>query len=157
MARRLVEVGERYVSIFWEGWDTHSKNFIFLRKELPALDVGLANLIRDLHERGLGDDVTIAAWGEFGRTPRVANNSAGRHHWPRVSCCFLAGGAVKGGRLAGASDRIASDAEQPVQMQEVVATMYHTVGIDTRTAQIIDPAGRPRYLLDHREPIRQLI
>jgi len=156
LARRLVEAGVRYVSLGWGGWDTHRNNFVSLREQLPAMDVGLSALISDLHQRGLGDDVSIAIWGEFGRTPRV-NSNAGRDHWPRVAACFVSGGAIQGGRVVGASDRIASDAADPVHVHSVLSTLYKTVGIDTRTTQIIDPQGRPRYLLDHREPVSQLV
>jgi len=156
MARRLVEAGVRAVSLSWGGWDTHRDNFTKLRDQLPALDRGLSALITDLHERGMHRDVAIAIWGEFGRTPRV-NSNAGRDHWPRVAACFLSGGAIQGGRVVGASDRIASDADTPVHLHNVLATLYHSVGIDTRTQQIIDPAGRPRYLLDHREPLAELL
>jgi len=158
-ARRLVEAGVRCVSMSWGGWDTHSGNFTTLATQLPALDRGLSALITDLHDRGMLDDVTIAVWGEFGRTPRVNNNGGGgRDHWPRVSAAFVAGGGIQGGQAVGQSDRIAGDAEsRPVHCQEVLATLYHNMGIDTTTKQIIDPQGRPRYLLDHREPIRELV
>jgi uncharacterized protein (DUF1501 family) len=103
-------------------------------------------------------DVSIAIWGEFGRTPRINSNDGGRDHWPRVAACFLAGGCVHGGRVVGSSDRIAGEAaERPVHVHEILATLYHNVGINVATAQIVDPAGRPRYLLDHREPIRELL
>lgn len=158
-ARRLVEAGVRCVSMSWGGWDTHSGNFKTLATQLPALDRGLAALISDLDDRGMLDDVTIAVWGEFGRTPRINNNNGGgRDHWPRVSAAFLAGGGIRGGQAVGVSDRIAGDAEsRPVHCQEVLATLYRNMGIDTRSEQIIDPQGRPRYLLDHREPIRELV
>jgi len=156
MARRLVEAGVRAVSLSWGGWDTHRNNFKSLSEQLPALDRGLSALVSDLDERGMLGDVSIAIWGEFGRTPRV-NSNAGRDHWPRVAAAFVAGGAIQGGRVVGASDRIASDADTPVHLHEVLATLYHSMGIDPRTQQIIDPAGRPRYLLDHREPISALL
>lgn len=156
-ARRLVEAGVRCVAFSWGGWDTHGNNFVTLKSQLPALDIGLSNLIRDLDERGMLDDVTIAVWGEFGRTPRV-NSGKGRDHWPRLSAAFVAGGGIQGGRVVGASDRIAGDAaERPVHNQEVLATLYRNMGIDPRTTQIIDPAGRPRYLLEHREPIAEIL
>ncbi len=156
-ARRLVEAGVRCVSMSWGSWDTHGNNFKTLATQLPALDQGLSSLITDLDERGMLEDVTIAVWGEFGRTPRI-NGGSGRDHWPRVSAAFIAGGGIRGGQAVGESDRIAGDAEcRPVQCQEVLATLYHNLGIDTQTTQMIDPQGRPRYLLDHREPIRELV
>lgn len=155
-ARRLVEAGVRCISIGWGGWDTHSNNFGQLKTQLPALDRGIASLIRDFDERGMLDDVTIAVWGEFGRTPRV-NNNAGRDHWPRVSAAFLAGGGLEYGQVVGSSDRIAGDADDAVHVQNVLSTLYHNIGIDPQTTQIIDPQGRPRYLLDERKPIKQII
>jgi len=156
-ARRLVEAGVRCVSMSWGGWDTHGNNFKTFREQLPALDVGLSCLIQDLHDRGMQDNVTIAVWGEFGRTPRI-NGNAGRDHWPRVAAAFLAGGGVKGGRVVGETDRIAGDAEsRAVHVQEVIATMYRNLGINPESTQIIDPAGRPRYLLDQRKPISELL
>jgi uncharacterized protein (DUF1501 family) len=155
-ARRLVEAGVRCVSIGWGGWDTHGQNFSQLSKQLPALDRGLAAMIRDFDERGMLDDVTIAVWGEFGRTPRI-NGNAGRDHWPRVAAAFVAGGGLQYGQVIGSSDRIAGDANDAVDVQEVLATLYHNMGIDAQTAQITDPQGRPRYLLDQRKPIAQLI
>lgn len=155
-ARRLVEAGVRCVSIGWGGWDTHSQNFKSLGTQLPALDRGLSALIRDFDERGMLDDVTIAVWGEFGRTPRI-NGNAGRDHWPRVAAAFVAGGGLKYGQVVGSSDRIASDADDAVHVQEVLSTLYHNIGIHPGTTQITDPQGRPRYLLEHRKPVPQVI
>src|SRR5690606_3184176 len=93
MARRLVEAGVRCVSLGWGGWDTHSGNFKTLKTQLPAMDLGLSALLQDLKDRGMSEDVSIAIWGEFGRTPRVnTNDGGGRDHWPRVAAAFLAGG-----------------------------------------------------------------
>ncbi|MDA0921276.1 MAG: DUF1501 domain-containing protein, partial [Planctomycetota bacterium] len=84
MARRLVEAGARVVSLNFGRWDFHSNNFSGLKDtHLPIFDRGISTLVEDLHERGLADDVSVVAWGEFGRTPRI-NKDAGRDHWPRV-------------------------------------------------------------------------
>lgn len=155
-ARRLVEAGVRCVSIGWGGWDTHGNNFVTLKSQLPALDRGLASMIQDFDDRGMLDDVTIAVWGEFGRTPRI-NGNAGRDHWPRVAAAFVAGGGLKYGQVVGSSDRIASDADDAVHVQEVLSTLYHNIGINPQTTQITDPQGRPRYLLEQRKPITQVI
>jgi hypothetical protein len=156
-ARRLVEAGVRCVSLNWGGWDTHGNNFQTLAESLPALDRGLSSLINDFTDRGMLDDVTIVVWGEFGRTPRV-NNNAGRDHWPRMAAAFIAGGGMHNGQVVGTSDRIAGEAaERPVHIHEVIATLYHNIGIDPQNTQIIDPAGRPRYLLEHRNPISELV
>jgi hypothetical protein len=156
-ARRLVEAGVRVVTFHWGGWDTHGNNFVELKRQLPRLDNGLGSLVQDLSDRGLDKDVTIVVWGEFGRTPRV-NNSAGRDHWSRLAMCFLAGGGMRCGQVVGTSTRYAEDAkDRPVHLQEVFATLYHNLGIDVATTTIIDPAGRPQYLVDNRAPITELI
>ncbi len=157
LARRLVEVGARVVSISLSDFDTHSSNFPRMRSLLPILDFGLDALVTDLTERGMLNDVTIVAWGEFGRTPRV-NKRGGRDHWPRVGPCLLAGGGLPGGQVIGATDRTASAAiSRPVTYKDVFATLYKTLGIDARQTTLIDPRGRPQYLLDDGEPIRELI
>jgi len=156
-ARRLVEAGVRVVTFDWGGWDTHGDNFNQLRRQLPNLDRAMSALLKDLSDRGLDKDVTVVMWGEFGRTPRV-NGGAGRDHWSRVAMCFLAGGGMKLGQVIGSSTAYAEEAkDRPVQLQEVFATLYHNLGIDVSHTQLIDPAGRPQYLVEKREVIRELI
>ncbi|MCI0360451.1 MAG: DUF1501 domain-containing protein [Planctomycetaceae bacterium] len=156
-ARRLVEAGVRVVTFDWGGWDTHGDNFNQLRRLLPNLDRAMSALLGDLADRGLDKDVTVVMWGEFGRTPRV-NGGAGRDHWSRVAMCFLAGGGMKLGQTIGTSTAYAEEAkDRPVHLQEVFATLYHNLGIDVGHTQLIDPAGRPQYLVETREPIRELI
>lgn len=157
LARRLVEVGVRVVTFNWGGWDTHSRNFVTLKRQLPQLDQALSALLEDLHQRGMDRDVTVVMWGEFGRTPRV-NNNAGRDHWPQLAMCWLAGGGMRTGQVIGASSKYAESAQdRPVHLQEVMATLYHNLGIDVARTQLIDPAGRPQYLLDHRTPIAEVL
>ena len=140
------------------GWDTHRGNFTTLKdRNLPQLDRAMSALIEDLSAQGMYDDVTIVLWGEFGRTPRV-NSSGGRDHWPRLSMAFMAGGGTRGGVAVGQSSRKGEIAEKrPIDYQEVHATMYHNMGIDLHTTQFIDPAGRPQYILDHLDPIKELV
>jgi uncharacterized protein (DUF1501 family) len=122
------------------------------------LDKGLTALVTDLHERGLDKDVSVVVWGEFGRTPKI-NKMNSRDHWPAVTFAVLAGGGMKTGQVIGATDRQGAQVtERPVTFQEVFATLYHRIGIDVRTATIVDPQGRPQYLVDSGvEPIRELI
>jgi hypothetical protein len=156
IARRLVEAGARVVSLSYGRWDSHGKNFDLVRDHGGKLDQCLSALIEDLDQRGMLDDVTIAVWGEFGRTPKI-NPGAGRDHWTKVSAAFLAGGGMRTGQAIGATNRLGEEAaERPVHMQEVVATLYHNLGIDTASATIPDPTGRPHYLVE-REPISELI
>ena len=107
LARRLVEAGVRVVSLSISDFDTHSQNFPRMQQLLPIVDHGLTALVDDLRERGLLDQVTILAWGEFGRTPRV-NSNGGRDHWPKVGPAILAGGQLRGGQVIGETDRLAA-------------------------------------------------
>ena len=157
LARRLVEAGVRCVSVDgFGGWDTHVDNFNYLRNALPALDAGLSALLDDLEDRGMLGEVMVVAWGEFGRSPRIGDK-AGRDHWARLSAAFVAGGGLKMGQVVGSSDRHASDAIDAIHVQQIHATLYRRLGIDPESTQLVDPAGRPQYLLDVREPIRPLL
>lgn len=157
IARRLVEAGVRCVSFHWGGWDTHGNNFTELKKQLPKLDTAMSALIADLHERGMEQDVSIVMWGEFGRTPRI-NPGAGRDHWSRVAMAFLAGGGMKTGQFIGTTTRDAGEAkDRPIHLEEVFSTLYHNMGIDVNKVQLLDTAGRPQYLMDHRSPISELV
>ena len=157
VARRLIEAGVRCVTLNWGGWDTHGDNFNQLRRMLPQLDQGLAALVMDLYDRGLDRDVTVIMWGEFGRTPRI-NGGAGRDHWSPVMACFMAGGGMKLGQMIGTTDKVGAEAkDRPVHIREVIATLYHNLGISAKDTTILDPQGRPQYLVDGRDPIRELV
>ena len=157
-ARRLVEAGVRCVTLSFSFWDFHGSNFNLCRENLPDLDQGVSALIDDLHQRGLEKDVTVVVWGEFGRTPKI-NDKAGRDHWPQVSCALLAGGGLRTGQVIGSTDRQAAEAkDRPVHFQEVLATIYHNLGIDVNTTTVRDYSGRPHYLVDDgQQPISEII
>jgi len=156
-ARRLVEAGVSVVNVLAPGyWDTHSKNFTTMRKLLPLLDRGIYTLVTDLHERGLDRDVTVVVWGEYGRTPKI-NRNAGRDHWPQATFALVAGGGFKMGQVIGATT---ARAERPVGEgyipQNLLATLYQKVfGINPATT-LRDHRGRPIYLVDEQDPIREL-
>ena len=157
MARRLVEAGARCVTLSFGRWDYHNANFKQCRERLPKLDNALASLIEDLHMRGMDKDVSVVVWGEFGRTPKINNAEGGRDHWPPVSFALLSGGGMKGGQVIGQTNRLAEvPKDRPVTFQSVFSTLYHNLGIDPATT-IPNLAGRPMYLLDDREPVRELI
>jgi len=157
IARRLVEAGSRCVTLAFSRWDHHGDNFGALRQDLPLLDRGLSALIDDLHQRGLEKDVSVVVWGEFGRTP-VINKDGGRDHWPRVSCALLAGGGMKTGQVLGATDRLGGEAvERPVYFGEVFATLYHNLGIDPSKVTLRDLSGRPQYLVDGHQPLKEVV
>jgi Protein of unknown function (DUF1501) len=157
LARRLVEAGVRSVTLSFGRWDSHGQNFDLVRDHGGKLDQAVSALVLDLEERGMLNDVTVLVWGEFGRTPRI-NANAGRDHWPQLSCALLAGGGMKLGQAIGESNRLGEHAiSRPVNVQEVIATAYHNLGIDVMNTTIADPTGRPQFLLDVREPIRELV
>jgi hypothetical protein len=148
MARRLVEAGARVVTLSYGRWDSHGKNFDLVRDHGAKLDQCLTALVDDLEARGLLDDVTVIAWGEFGRTPQV-NKEAGRDHWPQVSCAILAGGGMKTGQAIGSTDRIGANAkDRPVGFGDIFATLYRNLGLDPETTTIMDPTGRPQHLVE---------
>lgn len=157
LARRLVESGVRVVSLAWGGWDTHGQNFQSMRQQLPALDMGLSALIDDLDSRGLLADTMIMMSGEFGRTPRI-NGAAGRDHWAPASFFFLGGGGLRAGQVIGSTNRLGErPQDRPVHLQQIFATVYKNLGIDADSTTLIDPNGRPQYLVDHREVIQELL
>lgn len=156
-ARRLVESGVRCVTVAYGFWDTHGNNFGQLRERLPLFDQGISALIEDIYQRGLDRDVTVVVWGEFGRTPKI-NAGAGRDHWARVNGALLAGGRMRVGQVLGSTDKMAGEAKsRPVHYQDVLATVYHNLGIDPHAA-VKDPAGRAfRILQPEARVIPELI
>jgi len=158
LARRLVEAGVGIVTLApaCHDWDTHGDNFNFLRRHVPRLDRGLHALVSDLHDRGLGKDVTVVMWGEFGRSPKI-NSKAGREHWGEANFAFFAGGGLKMGQVVGATDAHGARPKgRPATAQNVLATVYRALGIDL-SQTVAHPSGRPMYILDDREPIAELL
>lgn len=151
LARRLVESGVPLVRVNWTRvpdapnnghWDTHSKNSEAMKRLMPMLDQTYTALLTDLADRGLLDDTLVIWTGEFGRTPKI-NGAGGRDHWGKVFSVALAGGGVKGGSVYGASDKIAAFPKDGlVRPQDLLATVYHTLGIPT-DSEIHDSQGRP--------------
>jgi len=156
LARRLVEAGVRCVTVSFSFWDFHGANFKRARENLPPFDQGVSALVEDIHQRGLDKDVTVIAWGEFGRTPKI-NKGGGRDHWPQVSCGLLAGGGMRTGQAIGTTNRLGEEPkERPVHFQEVFATLYHNLGIDANKTQLTDFADRPHYLVDDHQPLPEV-
>ncbi|MCI0701365.1 MAG: DUF1501 domain-containing protein [Planctomycetia bacterium] len=155
-ARRLIQAGVGCVTLSIGGWDTHGQNFQTLKRQLPQVDKGIANLISDLHERGMGEDVVTVMWGEFGRTPKV-NGNAGRDHWAPVMSAMIAGGGLKMGQAIGAStEKGERPKDRPLTVPNVLSTIYHALGIDP-SITFPNGAGRPMYILDEREPVKELL
>ena len=156
-ARRLIESGVGCVTLAYGGWDTHERNFETLRRQLPELDRGIANLVQDLVDRGLFNDTILVVWGEFGRTPRVNGNMGGRDHWSPCMGAMVAGGGMRMGQAIGASSpRGEYPASRRVTASQVLATLYRAIGIDP-SMTFPNNNGRPMYILDDREPITELL
>lgn len=172
LARRLIEAGVRLVTVVWGGpinqpddyWDTHQGNFPKQKEKLlPLFDRCYSALLDDLQERGLLDDTLVVAMGEFGRTPRVGQitanggtDSTGRDHWPYCYSITLAGAGIRGGQVIGRSDETtATYEERPVTPEDLVATIYHALGINHH-AEFRDQLGRPLPLVRDGEPVREL-
>ncbi len=158
IARRLIEAGARCVTLNFGRWDFHENNFSeFKNTHGPLFDQGMSALVEDLAQRGMDRDVSVVAWGEFGRTP-VINPAGGRDHWPAVGCGLLAGGGLKTGQIIGATDRLGGEiVDRPVHFGEVLATLYRQLGIDANQTVVRDHAGRPQYLVDGHQPMRELV
>jgi uncharacterized protein (DUF1501 family) len=154
-ARRLVEAGGRFVTVFWDeyglagtGWDTHWDHFARMKDELlPGLDRALSALLADLDDRGMLDETLVLCLSEHGRTPKIdGSKGGGRDHWSRCYSVLLAGGGIARGRVVGKSDRIASDpADHPISPKDILATAYHLLGVDPGTT-LVDRQGRPMAL-----------
>jgi hypothetical protein len=155
-ARRLVEAGGRFVTVFWDeyglagtGWDTHWDHYERMRNELlPGLDRTLSGLLIDLDWRGLLDETLVLVLSEHGRTPRITpGQGGGRDHWSRCYSVLLAGGGIARGRVVGRSNAIASEpVERPVSPRDILATAYHLLGIEPKS-EIQDRQGRPMALV----------
>jgi hypothetical protein len=168
LARRLIEAGVRFVTVntfltvFNEiTWDIHgTKPFTSIEgmRDIvaPMYDRAYSALLEDLADRGMLEKTLVCNLAEFGRTPRV-NPAGGRDHWPQCWSVYFAGGGVKGGRVVGASDPVGGyPAERPVAPNEVVATVYHSLGFNLET-KLPGPAGRPFPLVDFgTKPVTEL-
>jgi hypothetical protein len=158
MARRLVEQGVTYVEVAMGGWDNHAGIFQALsRNNLPQLDKGMGALVEDLARSGLLETTLVVWMGEFGRTPKI-NQNTGRDHWPRSWSIVMGGCGLKGGQVVGATDKDGIDiVDRPVSVQDMIATMAKAMGIDPAT-QYTTPRGRPIKVVDEGgKPIQELI
>ncbi|HTN76102.1 MAG TPA: DUF1501 domain-containing protein [Pirellulaceae bacterium] len=175
-ARRLVEAGVPFITVFWRGnpeklhkkcasggvWDTHGNNFGCLKEDLlPEFDQAYSALIEDLASRGLLDETLVLVTSEMGRKPKIGDprsggvNGAGRDHWTHCLTNVLAGGGIRGGQVYGTSDRFGEyPADKPVTPADITKTVYHAMGIDNLEA--IDSQNRPYNLLPEGTAISAL-
>jgi uncharacterized protein (DUF1501 family) len=175
MARRLVEAGVPFVSVFWMedpklerlclsggGWDTHGNNFNCLKHHLlPEFDRSFSALVADLHQRGLLDQTVVLVSSEMGRGPKIGDprsggaKGAGRDHWTHCMSVVFAGGGIRGGQIYGASDKVAAyPADRKVFPEDVARTVYHAMGI--RDLDATDREGRRFDLMPDGEVITGL-
>ncbi|MFN0055281.1 MAG: DUF1501 domain-containing protein, partial [Planctomycetales bacterium] len=175
MARRLVEAGVPYITVFWKGdkeldtlcksgggWDTHGNNFNCLRDRLlPEFDRPFAALLDDLSQRGLLDETLVIVSSEMGRKPKIGDprsggpDGAGRDHWTACMSTLLAGGGIRGGQTYGTSDRYAEfPADNPVSAEDIAHTVFHAMGIDDLSAY--DRENRPFDLMPDGRPLTEL-
>lgn len=171
LARRLVEAGVSFVTVDLSNhsssgtWDTHGDNippyggiWNGLRPLLPVFDHLLTTLVSDLGECGLLDDVLVIAMGEFGRTPKLGTQGStdGRDHWPVVMSMTLAGGGLRHGQVIGSTERDGGQIkERPVTPGDLAATIYRHMGVPL-DGTYLDSRGRPRFYVEHGEPIAEL-
>jgi Protein of unknown function (DUF1501) len=177
-ARRLVEAGVPVVTLTFGGvvpnatckndgisatsWDTHNHGFPCLRAKLPRLDRAIYALITDLHTRGLDKDVTVMIGGEMGRYPVVGKGGCGatadgRGHWVHAGFSLISGGGLQMGQVIGRTDKLGErPVGNPYTPQNLVATLYRSLGIDLTTT-LPDYTGKPVHLLDDCEPIKELL
>lgn len=156
-ARRLVEAGVGCVTLAVGGWDTHQGNFKTLKRQLPDVDRGVANLVQDLCDRGLDQDVVTVMWGEFGRTPKINNNDGGRDHWSPAMSALVAGGGLHTGQAIGeTSARGEYPKGRRYTPSNLLATLYQAVGVDPALT-FTNGSGRPMYVLDERTPVTELL
>jgi hypothetical protein len=167
LARRLVEAGVHVVTInMFQSvfnrvtWDCHggapfSTLDDYARFLLPEFDRAFSALIDDLDRRGRLDSTLVVAAGEFGRTPRL-NSAGGRDHWPGVWSIAMAGAGIRGGQVLGRSDAHAAyPADRPVTPQDVLASIYHTLGVDA--GRYLPRGGlEPFALVERGQPVHEL-
>ncbi len=157
LARRLIEAGCRFVTVEFNGYDTHDRNFIELRDPLlPRLDRAWSALLDDLHDRGMLDNTLVICAGEFGRTPRV-NGAAGRDHYPGANNICFSGAGTAMGSIVGRTD---GKCERPVGQTnttlDYAATIFRILGIDdTKEYHALD--GRPISVNNGGSPIAGVI
>lgn len=156
LARRLVEAGVPFVTLYHGGWDHHSNIFSGLASKLPPFESSIAALINDLEDRGMLDSTLVCALGEFGRTPKI-NSRGGRDHWSNAMSVMFAGGKTPPGQVVGATDRQGYSAiERVLAPENFVSTIYRKLGIDP--AKIVyTPDGRPVHLVSNPSPIDELL
>ncbi|MFO0880270.1 MAG: DUF1501 domain-containing protein [Gemmataceae bacterium] len=170
LARRLVEAGARFVTVYWGAepqdwadgrgprpannpWDTHRNHFPLLKESLaPRADQTLSALLLDLEQRGLLDETLVVWMGDFGRTPRINRQFASRDHWPGANTVLLAGAGIPRGAVVGRTDSLAAEpVDAPVSPADLTATILAQLGI--RHRQVLTPPRGPAFPLSTGTPL----
>ena len=156
LARRLVESGVRFVTVQFNGYDTHDKNFSRLKNELlPKIDVAYSALLEDLEQRGMLEETLVICMGEFGRTPKV-NGQAGRDHYPKVNNLNFSGAGVRMGEIIGRTDaQCANVVGRTHSPHDLAATIYDLLGVDYQK-EYLSTANRPVLTTNNGKPIREI-
>ena len=165
-ARRLVEAGSKFVTVFWDefglagsGWDTHWEHYPRMKNELmPGFDRAFYGLITDLDQRGMLDSTLVVVLSEHGRTPKLTTgNGGGRDHWAQAYTTLFAGGGTARGKVIGKTDKIGGTVtDQPVSPKDLLATVYHLLGYDPETI-LRDRTGRPTAMLPTGSVVRDIL
>jgi hypothetical protein len=184
LARRLVEHGASFVTMVLENpyqsglasckegtynWDSHAVNchiFNDLKQRLPIYDRCVSALVEDLYARGLDKNVMLIVTGEFGRTPRIEQQTGtqtgvkqpGRDHWPQAMSVLVAGGGLKVGQVVGSTTTKGEQPkDRPLTPNDLWATMFSHLGIDPDNTSFLDHRGRPLSILPYGKPIAELV
>lgn len=158
LARRMVERGVRHsllihgVQIGSHSWDDHGNVEGGMQKHSAEVDQPVAALLEDLERRGLLEETLVVWASEMGRTPFVNSpqlpKNPGREHNSYGLCMWMAGGNIKGGATAGATDDFSlRSVEEPIHIRDVHATILHLMGLDDERLTF-HHAGRIRKLTD---------
>ena len=162
MARRLVEAGVTFVTVDMPHWDDHSGIEKGHGAKVPVVDRAVSALVDDLADRGLLNRVMVVVMGEFGRTPRINTGQPGipipgRDHWGNAISVMVAGGGLAPGVVVGrTNDKAERPADRPLKPADLLATVYHQLGIDPQQT-FKDHSGRPVPILDEGKPIAELV
>jgi len=165
-ARRLVEGGSKFVTVFWDefglagsGWDTHWEHYPRMKNELmPGFDMAFSGLVDDLDQRGMLDETLVVVLSEHGRTPKMNNaKGGGRDHWSQAYSAMFAGGGTARGKVVGKTDSIGGTVkDRPVSPKDLLATIYHLLGIDLET-HLVDRTQRPQILVPDAQVVPEML
>ncbi len=156
LARRLLDLGVRFVEIQRDGWDTHANNFASIRRLTADIDRPWAALMTDLKESGLLSDTIVIWMGEFGRTPQI-NARSGRDHFPQVTPVVLGGGPIAGGQVIGSTSATGTAIEgESLRVPDLFATIMAAFGIDP-AGEFTTDFDSPTQATDHGQVIPGLM